>query len=521
MDFNKSYRSERTPVFAENVVASSQPLATQAGIKILQNGGNAVDAALAAAIVLTVVEPTGNGLGSDAVVILADEEQIIAINGTGHSPSGWTEERFVNNKAMPLFGWDSVTVPGAVKLWWRLSEQYGRISFSELFSSAISYAKNGFFVGNKVALEWKHYYGIVRNANDAFRQEFSPVPNIGDWLKREKMSYTLEEIASSGFSSFYEGEIASTIVRQSSAEGGVIAPDDLADYEPNIVEPIKICFRNVEIAELPPNTQGLYALVALGILNYLPIAELDSTDFFHYQIEAMKLSLKICHNLIADPNFYEFDFGDVFDEEVFTNYASSISSSVKPLSSNLTDKSQDTVYLATADASGLMVSFIQSNYLGFGSGVVIKEKGIALHNRGAGFSLNPKHPNIVGPRKKPFHTIIPGIVIESGRPLMAFGMMGGPMQPQGHVQLLDRIITHKLNPQSACDAPRWQVIEKGKVIVESSFPKRIVEELSNRGHDIGFEKNEILFGGAQVIQKIQGGFVAGSDPRKDGCAAGF
>ena len=521
MNFDISYNSQRSPVFAENIVATSQPLATQAGIKILQNGGNAIDAALVAAIVLTVVEPTGNGLGSDAVVLLADEEHIIAINGTGYSPSGWTRERFKNNKAMPLFGWDSVTVPGAVKLWWRLSKQYGRIPFHDLFSSAISYAKKGFFVGNKVALEWKHYYGILRNPNDAFRQEFSPVPNIGDWLTREKMSSTLEEIALTGYSSFYEGEIASSIIKQSDNEGGVISADDLAAYEPNFIEPIKICFRHVEIAELPPNTQGIYALVALGILNHLPIAKLDSTEFFHYQIESMKLSLEICQNLIADPDFYEFEFYDIFDEELFANYASSICSIAKPLSCSLLDTSQDTVYLATADASGLMVSFIQSNYLGFGSGVVINEKGIALHNRGAGFTLDSTHPNIVGPRKKPFHTIIPGMVLESGRPLMSFGMMGGPMQPQGHVQLLDRIITHKLNPQAACDAPRWQVIGKGKVIVEPSFPKKVVQELSDLGHDISFERNEILFGGAQVIQKISGGFVAGSDPRKEGCAAGF
>tara|TARA_A100001011_G_scaffold343354_1_gene377600 strand:+ start:226 stop:1791 length:1566 start_codon:yes stop_codon:yes gene_type:complete len=521
MDFDKFYSSKRSPVFAENIVASSQPLATQAGINILQNGGNAVDAALVTAIVLTVVEPTGNGLGSDAVVLLADEENIIAINGTGCSPSGWTRERFENNTTMPLFGWDSVTIPGAVKMWWRLSERYGRLSFPQLFTSAISYAKKGFLVGNKVALEWKHYYGLIKNPNQAFRQEFLPAPNIGDWLTREKMSCTLEEIAETGYSSFYEGEIALTIIKQSNNEGGVITADDLAAYEPNFVEPIKIRFRDVEIAELPPNTQGLYAIVALGILNYLPIAKLDSTEFFHYQIEAMKLSLEICQNMIADPNFYEFEFRDIFDEELFANQASSICSIAKPPSFSLIDASQDTVYLATADASGLMVSFIQSNYLGFGSGVVVNGKGIALHNRGAGFSLDSSHPNIVGPRKKPFHTIIPGMVFKSGQPLMAFGMMGGPMQPQGHLQLLDRIITHKLNPQAACDAPRWQIIGKGKVIVEPSFPKKIVQELSDLGHDISFEENEILFGGAQVIQKIKGGFVAGSDPRKEGCAAGF
>ncbi len=521
MDFTTSYDVERSAVFAENMIATSQPLATQAGVRVLQSGGNAIDAALAAAIVLTVVEPTGNGVGSDAIALIFDGKKVTAINGTGHSPSSWDRERFKHMRNMPLFGWDAITVPGAVKLWWDLSERYGRMFFPALFENAIEYAKNGYHVGNKVALEWSRYSKIIESPSESFKKEFNPIPSAGDWILRKELGLTLEEIASTNAVSFYEGDIAKSLVNQSNKDGGSLNIDDLASFIPEWVEPIKVKFRDSEILEMPPNSQGVHALVALGILNYLPIAEMDSTDFFHYQIEAMKLSFKLCQDLIADPSFNKINHGDLLDSKSLCNQAAQINRTVQPFSYTFQDQSKDTVYLAAADKEGLMVSFIQSNYLGFGSGVVIKDKGIALHNRGAGFSLDPNHPNVVGPRKRPFHTIMPGMVTKAGQPSMVFGVMGGPMQPQGHLQLLDRIISHELNPQSACDAPRWQLVSEGKVIVEPAFSKTTFQELSNRGHNIHYENDRVLFGGAQVIQKIKGGYVGGSDSRKEGCAAGF
>ena len=521
MDFSTSYNFERPPIFGKNIVASSQPLATQAGLKILEKGGNAIDAVIAAAAVLTVVEPTGSGLGSDANVIISDGTKIQAINGTGHSPAGWTRKRFSMMKKMPLFGWDSVTVPGAVKLWWHLSKRFGRTSFSDLFESAIYYATNGYIVGNKIAYEWSRYIHHIKNPSKSFKEEFYPAPKVGNMVMRANLAVTLEEIATTGYQSFYEGAIASEIVNQSNQEGGVISIDDLAAHNSEWITPIRVGFRHVEVLEMPPNTQGIYALVALGILNYLPIAELDSIDFYHYQIEAMKLSFYLCEKFIADPDFIEFRFNDHFNSDALSAYAAQISRSANSICHLYPDESKDTVYLAAADASGFMASFIQSNYLGFGSGVVINNRGIALQNRGAGFSLNPSSPNRVGPRKRPFHTIIPGMVTEDGRPLMVFGVTGGPMQAQGHLQLLDRVITYDLNPQAACDAPRWQVTVGGDVIVESTFPSQIARELVARGHSISYETDTLLFGGAQVIKKFKEGYVAGSDPRKDGCAAGI
>ncbi len=528
MKTDTSYPSVRQPVLARNVVATSQPLASQAGLRMLMRGGNAVDAALAAAITLTIVEPTSNGIGSDAFAILWDGSSLHGLNASGRSPAGWTEERFAGLESMPRQGWDTVTVPGAVSAWRALSERFGRLPFIELFEPAIDYAENGFPVSPIVAASWAKAGEIFRDG-PGFAEAFLPdgeAPDAGQTFRLPAAARSLRRIAASGGDDFYRGELAREMVAFSDRCGGAMTLDDLASHQADWCGTISMNWGDTQVHEIPPNGQGIAALIALGILNNFPeLAELspDSEESIHLQLEAMKLAFADLHHYVADPAHMAVSSEALLDSEYLRSRASLISREQAGRPDYGLPPRSGTVYLTVADKDGMMVSFIQSNYMGFGSGVVVPGTGISLQNRGCGFRTVPGHANSVGPRKRPFQTIIPAFAMRGGQPLMSFGVMGGAMQAQGHAQMALRVLTHGQNPQAASDAPRWQVMEGGEIWVEAPMDSSVVEGLRRRGHQVAVQPGWAngSFGGAQLILREGDGYVAGSDQRKDGMAVGF
>ncbi len=520
IDFRQPYPSARSPVCASNLVATSQPLAAQAGVEALRRGGNAVDAALATAITLTVVEPNNNGVGSDAFAIVWDGEGLFGLNASGRSPAGWTPDRFAHQQSMPRRGWDSVTVPGAVSAWVALSERFGRLPFGDLFETAIRYAQDGFQVDPKTARHWQQAPELHADFAD-FAEHFFPAPAAGERFRRPDLATTLDDIARTRGESFYRGALADRIAAASTAAGGALRQSDLACHQADWVTPLAQDYRRITLHEIPPNGQGLAAQIALGILQHLEVAPLDSAEGFHRELEAMKIAIRAAFDHFADPASMRITPEALLDDRSLARAARGISSRARPLPPVALPTSPDTVYLAAADANGMMVSMIQSNYEGFGSGIVVPGTGIAMQNRGLGFVLKPGHPNEVGPSKRPYHTIIPGFVTRDGAPLMSFGVMGGPMQHQGHVQMVRRIFDHNQNPQAASDAPRWHVHPDFSVALETGFDAGIAQELAKRGHRVRYEPEERVFGGAQLILKTDAGYIGGSDHRKEGCAAGF
>ena len=523
------YPSRRSAVVAENMVSTSHPLASQAGVSMLAQGGNAVDAALATAMALTVLEPTGNGLGSDAFAILWDGSELHGLNASGRSPAGWTPERFAGRDKMPYRGWDSVTVPGAVSAWVALSERFGKLPFAKLFEPAIGYAANGFGVSPIIGDLWAKSADELRD-QPGFAETFLPggkAPEIGAFFKSPGHARTLRLIAETRGEAFYKGEIAREIAAFAAEHGGAMTVEDLAAHEPEWCGTISKSFDDVTLHEIPPNGQGIAALMALGIVGQTGIRDLAADDprAWHLQIEAMKLALADAETYVADPEHMR----DVTAQQMLDDgYLARRAALIDP------DKAQDfgagepakggTVYLSAVDSSGMMVSFIQSNYAGFGSGVVVPNTGIALQNRGAGFSLDPASQNCVGPSKRPFHTIIPGFLMGRDAPVMSFGVMGGQMQAQGHMQMVLRTQLWGQDVQMAVDAPRWRVTEGLGVACEETVPQDIIAALRGMGHQIDIENPDRAFGfgGAQLIHRLGArGYAAGSDPRKDGCATGF
>ena len=520
MDFSQPYPATRSPVCAANLVATSQPLAVQAGVDAMRRGGNAVDAALATAITLAVVEPNNNGAGSDAFAIVWDGASLTGLNASGRSPAGWAPERFAGRDAMPNRGWDAVTVPGAVSAWVALSDRYGRLPFPELFNDAIRYAEAGFQVGPKTGFYWQFAEEAYRGF-EHFAEHFLPAPSPGSLFRRPDLAATLAEIAETHGESFYRGGLAERIEAASIAAGGAMRAADLSEHRADWVEPLAQGYRDVTLHEIPPNGQGLAAQIALGILQHLDVEPLDSEAGVHRELEAMKIAIRAAFDHFADPSAMRLSPADLLDEDSLKRAARQIGEQAAPLPPVALPTSRDTVYLTAADAGGMMVSMIQSNYEGFGSGVVVPGTGIAMQNRGLGFVLEPGHPNRVGPKKRPYHTIIPGFVTRDGAPAMSFGVMGGHMQHQGHVQMVRRIFDHGQNPQAASDAPRWHVYPDFGVGLETGFDPRVARGLADRGHRVRFEPLEPVFGGAQLIVKTEAGYVGGSDHRKEGLAAGF
>jgi gamma-glutamyltranspeptidase/glutathione hydrolase len=513
------------PVLARNVVATSQPLATQAGLEMLRRGGNAADAALAAAITLCVVEPTGNGIGSDAFAIIWDGSGLHALNGSGRSPRAWSRERFAGLAAMPTAGWDAVTVPGAVDAWVSLSRRFGRLPFSALFQPAIAYARDGYPVSPIIARRWQEAQAFC-NGFAELSATFFPSgkpPRAGGLFRCAPQAESLAAIAESGGESFYRGALADRIADCAAADRGALSREDLAAHRSDWVAPLSVNYRGAFLHEIPPNGQGLAALIALGVLRHFdPQATApDSADGIHLQIEAMKSAFADVFAHVADIDHMQLAPEALLAEDRLAAKARRIRPDRAGPPVSGARAAGGTVYLAAADEAGMMVSYIQSNYMGFGSGVVVPGTGIALQNRGAGFVLERDHPNCVGGAKRPFHTIIPAFVTRDGRSLMSFGVMGALMQPQGHVQMMVRLFDHGQNPQSACDAPRWHVAPDAGVALEPGFPPAVADGLRRKGHRVVIEPDTPLFGGAQLVYRLEETYAAASDPRKDGQAAGY
>ena len=524
--WNFPYPSQRMPVLAKNVVATSQPLAAQAGLSMLARGGNAVDAGLAAAITLAVVEPTSNGIGSDAFAILWDGQRLVGLNASGRSPAGWTQERFAGRKAMPTLGWDSVTVPGCVSAWVALSRRYGKLPFEALFEPAIRYARESFMVSPITAMSWARQAPSFKDMSE-FCWTFLPkdrAPYPGERFYCPQQAETLEDIAATKGESFYRGALAERIALASRSDEGAMTAEDLAQHKCDWVDPISVEYRGYRLHEMPPNGQGIAALIALGILRHHDVASFppDSADSLHLQLEAMKLAFADTWRHVTDPAAMEVTPAQMLDDAYLASRAKAID--MKRASDPVAGipKGGGTIYLTAADERGMMLSFIQSNYMGFGSGVVVPGTGISLQNRGAGFTLKRGHPNDVGPRKRPFQTIIPGFLTRDGQPVMSFGVMGGNMQPQGHLQMIVRLVDYNQNPQACSDAPRWIVNPDFTVSVEDAVPGTVKEELARRGHRIvPSDRPQFGFGGAQLIHRLDDGYCAASDHRKDGCAIGY
>jgi gamma-glutamyltranspeptidase/glutathione hydrolase len=509
---------------ARQAVATSHPLAAQAGLAILERGGNAIDAAITVAATLSVVEPTMNGLGGDAFAIVWDGERLHGLNASGRSPRAWSLGRFAGRAAIPELGWDAVTVPGAVSGWVALWRRFGSMAFGDLLAPAIRYAREGFPVMPRTAALWaeapRRFAGLAE-----FARVFLPqgrAPRAGEWFELPDTAASLEAIAYTAGESFYRGPLAQRIAAASAADGGALDADDLAAHEPEWVEPIGLPFEDAVVYELPPNGQGLAALIALGILRQLPIGAYGPDDAVgvHLQIEAMKLAFAEAKAHVADPARMRLDPAELLSDERLARCAQQISIERAAERRSMPAPDHGTVYAATADRQGRMVSFIQSNYQGFGSGMVVPNTGISLQNRGLGFSLDPQHPNCIAGGVRPFHTIMPGFLRRDGGAAMSFGVMGGHMQPQGHVQLVLRTVLHRQNPQAACDAPRWHVTERSRIALESGFPPEVAKHLIERGHRLVEAPAMALFGGAQAIHTLPPGYCAASDPRKDGQAVG-
>ena len=526
------YSSRRMPILARNVVSTSQPLASQAGLQMILKGGNAVDAAIAAAITLTVVEPTMNGIGSDAFSLIWEGKRLIGLNASGRSPISWNPELFSHRTEMPLTGWGSVTVPGAVSAWIELSEKYGQLSFKALFDPAIKYAEKGFLVSPITAKAWQSqlssYEEIIPEFKENFPEfyntffQFGESPKQGVMFKLPDHAKTLREIANTEGASFYYGDLAKKIVEHAQNSGGYFSLEDFENHKVTWEKSLTFNYKDVTLHEIPPNGQGLAAMIMLGILKQFDMSSIepDSADSLHLQIEAMKLAFSDAYRYISDQKSLEFDPEHLLKSGYLKQRANMIKAKKANHYEAGMPKQGDTVYLTTADSDGMMVSYIQSNYRGFGSCIVVPNTGISLQNRGNGFSLVEGHPNQVGSSKRPFHTIIPAFVTKKGKPLMSFGVMGGSMQPQGHAQLMIRIFENDQNPQAALDAPRWRTSEGLDVYLESGFKNEVSTRLSQLGHQVSI-KDFTNFGGGQLIYKLEDGFLGASDWRKDGQAVGF
>ncbi|NUZ07201.1 gamma-glutamyltransferase family protein [Schlegelella sp. ID0723] len=522
------------PVFGRNVVATSHPLAVQAGLRMLLRGGNAVDAAVAAAATMTIVEPCSNGLGSDAFCILWDGEQLHGLNASGHAPAAWTPEYFTRRygvaPTLPTRGWDSVTVPGAVGAWAALSARFGKLPFADLLEPAIEVAERGYAVPVVVAQKWRAAEPILRD-KPGFAETFLPngrAPTIGERFAMPAAARTLRAIAESRGESFYRGEVAAAMVAHAAANGGSMTAADLANYRPEWVDPIGIDYAGHRMHQIPPNGQGIATLIALGIVRHFDLASLpvDSVDAYHLQIEAMKLAFADAYRHVCDARSAHVTSDQLLDEAYLASRARLIDPRRAQVFESGTPLRGGTIYLSAVDENGMMVSFIQSNYMGFGSGVVVPDWGVSLQNRGHGFSLDPTSPNVVAPGKRPFHTIIPAFLTKDGQPQMSFGVMGANMQPQGQLQTVVRMLDHRQHPQAACDAPRWRFNQDLEINVEATMDPKLVQGLAERGHRIDVIDDSYQdFGAGQFIWRLgdpaRDGYVAASDPRRDGQAGAF
>lgn len=600
-DYRQPFASRRSPVMGRRgAVATSHPLAAQVGLRILIEGGNAVDAAVATAAALTVLEPTSNGIGGDAFAIVWDGKRLHGLNASGRCPRALDVGVFerLGLDRVPPTGWLPVTTPGVVSAWVELTRRFGTMPLSRLLSPAAQYAEEGHPVPPVIAGYWKAAEQRLGKLEE-FRRAFLPngrAPLPGEVFRLPEQAKTLRLIGDSNGEAFYRGEIAESIARYAEATGGYLSYDDLASHEPQWVDPISVTYRGYDIWEIPPNGQGIVALIALGILEGFDMPSMGraSAEELHVVIEGLRLAFADAYSFVADPSFMRvtpeqllnpaylasrrrlIQMGKAMTEadpgcpgggchpaggdpqatgrarDADRHIAAPVGERATPEAGSgaradgasvflggwrasehhvLRRPRQrrrqpldgDTVYLCTADASGMMVSYIQSNYMGFGSGIVIPGTGISMQNRGCGFTLEEGHPNRLAPGKRPYHTIIPAFITRDGVPLAAFGVMGGDMQPQGHAQVILGLIDHALNPQAAIDAPRVRVLEGKQVAVEPAIGRGAIEELARLGHEIRVDEEPAGFGGGQLIWRDPdtGVFICGSEPRKDGAAVAW
>ena len=533
----QKYPSQRYPIYAAGgMVNCSVPMASAAGLDALKNGGNAIDAIVAAAATLTVAEPTDNGLGADAFAIVWSERdrKLYGLNSSGPAPMGVSAEAILasgmdDHGNMPSLGWAPVTVPGAVKAWKALTHRFGKRTIKENLQPAIHYAKDGYAISPNEANGWQRAYRsyLKRLTAPCFKSwfdTFAPegkVPQFGDLVKLPHHADTLQRLAETDTDAMYTGELAKKIDAESRKFGGFLRYEDLAAYEPKWVEPIRVNYRGYEVCEIPPNGQGIVALMALNILKKFDFTEKGSKWTLHRQIEALKMAFADAFRYVTDPSDMEIPYEQLIQPAYGAARAKEMTDRAQIYTHKIPPQS-GTVYLCAADAEGNMVSYIQSNYMGFGSGIVIPGTGIALQNRGADFSLDPAAANYIRPGKRSYHTIIPGFLMKDGLPVGPFGVMGGYMQPQGHVQVAMNYIDFHMDPQQALDAPRFQWMRDGSVTVESRFDVNLARELQRMGHDISVDLFTGSFGRGQMIVRLDNGvLVGGTESRTDSNIACF
>lgn len=526
------YPSRRSVVYgSRGMVCTASQLAAQAGLDMLKKGGNAVDAALATAICLTVVEPVSNGIGSDAFAIVWMKDHMFGLNASGWAPAGISAEavRARGHAAMPKRGWIPVTVSGAPGAWAALSRRFGRLPFGELFEPAIAYAREGYPVSSFVACEWRKEYNELANLRDdpALSGWFSTFlidgrpPRAGEIMKLPDHVRALEALRDSECEAFYRGEIAGAIDAFARGTGGYVRKEDYAAWAPEWVEPVSVNYRGYDVWELPPNGHGIVPLMALNILSGFDFAARDTAETLHRQMEAMKMAFADGDRYITDPRYMKAAVADLLSPRYGALRRGEITDRALPPRAG-DPACGGTVYLCTADGEGNMVSYIQSNYCHFGSGVVIPGWGIALQNRGYNFSLDADHVNCLAPRKRTYHTIIPGFLTRGGRAVGPFGVMGGFMQPQGHLQVVTNAIDFHMNPQEALDAPRWQWTGGLHFDMEPGIPLQVVEQLQAMGHDIRILEDMSQFGRGEIIWRNEEGVLVGAtEPRADGAAAAW
>jgi gamma-glutamyltranspeptidase/glutathione hydrolase len=525
----------RSTVYAPSgMVATSQPLASAAGLQVLRDGGNAIDAAVAAAAVLSVTEPHMTGIGGDmfAIVWLAKEQKLVALNAAGRAGALMTRETVLARgfRSGSQQGAMSVTVPGALAGWDLLLRTHGKRSLAQVLQPAIGYARDGFPLSPIIAAQWGNETDFLQR-DSAAAATYLPggrAPRAGEWFRNPDYARTLQVIADSGIGAFYGGSIGQRVVARLGALGGFVTLDDLRKNAPNWVTPISVPFRGYRVWELPPSNQGIAALEMLRILEPYDLAAMghNSATYLHHLIEAKKLAYADLDRFVGDADHLDMPAERMLSDEFIAQRRSQLD----PLRARervdpgpLRTRSE-TIYLSVADAEGNMVSFINSIYDAFGSGIVVPGTGFALHNRGAGFTLTPNLPNTVAPGKRPFHTLIPGFVTRTveGRdePFMSFGLMGGGVQAQGHVQFLLNYFVFGMDLQAAIDAPRFRHYDGQRVAFEAPIADGVRAALAAMGHLL-IEQPTTAFGGAQAIVRLPKGFAAASDPRKDGMAVGY
>jgi gamma-glutamyltranspeptidase / glutathione hydrolase len=529
--------AHRSTVYAPHgMIATSQPLATSAGLAVLQRGGNAIDAAVTAAAVLNVVEPQMTGIGGDmfALVWVAREHRLVALNASGRAGSLMTREALLarGHRTMPEETVEDITVPGALSGWNALLERYGTIALGQALQPAIGYAADGFPVTPIIAAEWASETAKLRRDDGAratYLVDGTRAPRAGEWFRNPDLAATFRLIAAQGPGVLYGGSLGQRIVTRVRELGGYLTLDDLKRHRPEWVDPISAPFKGYRVWELPPNGQGVAALEMLRMLEPYDLAALghNSAAYLHLLIEAKKLAYADLARYVGEPGAMHIPATALLTDAyvaarralIDTAHAADRPDPGKPLTAS------ETIYLTVADSAGNMVSFINSQYDLFGSGVVVPGTGFSLQDRGAGFTLEPDLPNTVAPGKRPFHTIIPAFVTRPDsagveQPWMSFGVMGGSMQPQGHVQLLLNLLVFHMDLQDAIDAARFRHLAGLRVALEPAIGDEVRHRLQRLGHVLVDESN-VAFGGAQAIRRLPHGYAAGSDPRKDGMAAGY